>query len=117
MDLSEAIAKHSEWKARFRSAIDRKETLDVAVVSSDSCCELGKWLHGEGKSQYGRIPSYNSLINKHREFHAQAGRIAVLINAKQFAEAIAAIGPGEAFAKASSEAVMAMSELRRFVPA
>lgn len=50
MDLNNAIAKHSEWKTKLRSAITRKETLDASTISKDNCCDLGKWLHGEAKS-------------------------------------------------------------------
>jgi methyl-accepting chemotaxis protein len=117
MDLTEAIGKHAEWKTKFRAAIDRKDAFDVALVACDAGCELGQWLHGEGRLQYGSIPSYRSLIAKHRDFHTEAGRIAGMINAKRYAEAGAAIGLGEPFAKASAEAVLAMSELRKFVPA
>ncbi len=47
MDLDQAVAKHAEWKVKFRKAISAKEQLDTASIAKDNCCELGKWLHGE----------------------------------------------------------------------
>ena len=55
MDLDQAIAKHAEWKFMFRSAIFKKETLDVNSIARDDCCELGKWLHLEAKAKFGDL--------------------------------------------------------------
>jgi len=56
MDLTQAIEKHSEWKAKFRSAISKHETMDADTISKDNCCELGKWLHGESQANSGNLP-------------------------------------------------------------
>ena len=53
MNLDEAVKKHIEWRAKFRLAIVKKEQMDAATISKDNCCEVGKWLHGEGKSRWG----------------------------------------------------------------
>lgn len=49
MDLTQAVAKHAEWKTKFHGAIIKKEQMDAPTIGKDNCCELGKWLHGEAK--------------------------------------------------------------------
>ncbi len=44
MNLDDAIAKHAEWKVKFRSAMERHETMDHATICKDDACMLGKWL-------------------------------------------------------------------------
>lgn len=53
MDLNNAIQKHAEWKTRFRKAISGQETMDAAAIAKDNCCELGQWLRGDAKRQFG----------------------------------------------------------------
>ena len=43
MDLDQAIAKHAEWKLKFRSAISKQETMDVTTIAKDNCCDLGAY--------------------------------------------------------------------------
>ncbi len=32
MNLDEAVAKHAEWKVKFRSAMERRETMDHPAI-------------------------------------------------------------------------------------
>ena len=72
---------------KFRGAIQEKEQLDVAAISSDDKCPIGQWLHGEAKEQYARLTSYALCVVKHAEFHQSAGKVAAKINAGNYAEA------------------------------
>jgi methyl-accepting chemotaxis protein len=112
LDLKNALEKHGEWRLKFRSAIANNEALDVATVSKDNCCELGKWLHGEAKSLYDRLPAYAQCISSHAAFHHEAGRIATLANAKKHSEALKALGIGSAYATASTEVGTAIFSLK-----
>lgn len=87
MDLTEAYLKHIEWKDRFRQAITNHEVLDASSISSDRCCELGKWLYGEAKKKFGGKFTYDDCVAKHADFHVEAGKIANYVNEKQFNEA------------------------------
>lgn len=113
MDLEQAIEKHAEWKLRFRSAIQRHETMDAAAIKVDNRCELGKWLHGPGKALFGSLPSYLSCVEKHARFHAEAGKVAEAINAKRFEAAEALLGGGTAYADASSAIGAALMRLKK----
>jgi methyl-accepting chemotaxis protein len=74
MDLSTAISAHAEWKTKLRSAAEKKESLNVATIAADNCCELGKWLHGEAKAKYGALPAYKECLTNHAGFHRAARR-------------------------------------------
>lgn len=66
MDLDLAIAKHSEWKSRLLAAITNNETLATATMAKDSCCALGKWLHGNPlRSIRGYAQTHQVQFMKH----------------------------------------------------
>ena len=113
MNLDEAVKKHIEWRAKFRLAIVKKEQMDAATISKDNCCEVGKWLHGEGKSRWGSKPEFLRALDKHKAFHAEAGKVAQLINAQKYPEADAAIGNGTAFENISKEVSTALILLKK----
>lgn len=77
LDMRHAIEAHMAWKERLEAQIrgDAGETLQVALVAADHNCPLGKWIHGEGKDDFGSLPEYAELRKKHAEFHLCAGSI------------------------------------------
>jgi hypothetical protein len=113
MDLNNAIAAHSEWKTKFRLAIQKKEQLDAASISLDNKCPLGQWLHGDANAQYARLASYDACIAKHAEFHRCAGTVAKAINDGKFTEAEAMLAAGTPYTEASSAVAVAIMALRR----
>lgn len=113
MNLDDAVSAHAQWKTKFRTAITKHETLDAATITKDNCCELGKWLHGEGKSLYSSKVEFTALIEKHKGFHGEAGKVAVAINAKKFPEAEAMLGGGTPFGAASTEVGVAIGRLKK----
>jgi len=113
MDLDNAIAKHAEWKIKFRSAISKQESMDAETIAKDNCCDLGKWLHGDAKSKFGRLASHSTCIAKHAAFHVEAGKVAKTINAKKYQEAEAMINSGTPFASASSAVGVAIIGLKK----
>ncbi|PTN49562.1 chemotaxis protein, partial [Achromobacter xylosoxidans] len=102
MNLDESIQKHAEWKLKFRSAISRKEQMDAETIGKDNCCQLGVWLYGEGKLKYSAKPEFGAIIQRHKAFHAEAGKIARLINSNQYALAEKEMGTGTPYSQASS---------------
>jgi hypothetical protein len=111
MDLSTAISAHAEWKTKLRSAAEKKEALDVATISADNCCALGKWLHGEAKAKYGALPAYKECVTTHARFHSAAGEVAAKVNKAQFNDSL--IGPGSPFGAASSLVSTAIIHLKK----
>lgn len=117
MNLDNAIAAHAAWKTKFRAAINGKEAMDASTIAKDNCCELGKWLHGEGLGLYGSKPEFSALIQNHKVFHAEAGKVAGLINGKKYKEAEQAIGGATPFAAASNETSLAINRVKRAIAA
>lgn len=115
MDLNKAIEKHVEWKVRLRAAIAKQEKLDAHTIGKDDCCELGKWLYGEGRQQFGGTPIHANCIERHANFHKEAGKVANVINAKQYAEATAMIGPASPYIAASNDVGLAIVQFMREV--
>ena len=113
MDLDNAIAKHAEWKMKFRTAISRQEQLDAATLAKDNCCDLGKWLHGDAKASFGRMASHAECVKKHAVFHVEAAKVASSINAGKYAEAEAMIGGGTSYSQASSAVGVAIMQLKK----
>jgi methyl-accepting chemotaxis protein len=112
MDLGLAIQKHAEWKYKFRAAMSASEPMDAAAISKDNCCEVGKWLHGEAKDLHGHLASHAKCVAAHAAFHAEAGKVAAVINAKKNDEAEHMLGAGTPYAEASRKVGVAFIELK-----
>lgn len=113
MDLNTASQAHAEWKVKLRMAIAKKETLDANTISADNCCPLGKWLHGEAKSAYSTLPAYRDCVTRHANFHREAGAVARLINAGDYAKAASQLDAGTPYAAASAAVGTAILGLKK----
>ncbi len=114
MDLESAAGKHAEWKVKFRAAITKKEQMDVASICKDNCCELGKWLHAEGKAAHGHVSEFAQVIAKHRDFHVEAGKVASLINWQKYDEAERMLS-SPTYSAASTDVVSALLRLKKVI--
>jgi hypothetical protein len=72
----DAITAHVNWKLRIHALLSGKlpEKLDPATIERDNVCELGKWLHSDGKNAMPG-PEHSELLTVHAEFHREAARI------------------------------------------
>jgi hypothetical protein len=113
MDLSQAIEKHVQWKTRLRAAISAKETLDADTIAKDDCCDIGRWMYGDGKAQYGQLPSFKQCVTKHALFHTEAAKVARVINAKRYDEADHMLRTGTPYAAASTDVGVALIRLKQ----
>ena len=113
MILDDAISAHADWKTKFRTAINRQETMDDAAIAKDNGCKLGAWLYSEGKAKHGNTKEFASLVAKHKDFHSAAGSVARLINAKKFPEAEKAIGSGTTYTDVSNAVCAAIIALKK----
>lgn len=113
MDLDKAVQTHVGWKMKFRSAIAKHEHLDAATILKDDCCEVGKWLHSSGKMALGGKAEFGKALTAHKAFHAEAGKIAQLINAKKYDEAEKQLGAGTSYTHASNSVSSALIALKK----
>ena len=113
MNLDNAVQTHALWKTKLRAAISKHEQLDLVTLSRDDCCELGLWLHGEGKTSYGRLASHADCVHKHVVFHSEVTRVAKAVNAKLFDSAEDMLSAGTPYAKASSALSVSFLQLRK----
>ena len=111
--LNKAIVAHSAWKTRLRTALESGTIPDVNTVKVDNLCDLGKWIHGEGK-EHEASPVFQDLRTKHARFHTAAAAVVTLIAAKNKPEAEKSLDAGD-FAKASQEVVAAIIKLKQGV--
>ena len=111
MDLGAAIDAHMQWRVKLKAAISRREQLDAATIAQDSKCELGKWLAGEGRSQFGSKPEFQKLVASHRLFHTTAGKVATAANAGKTVEAESLLGG--AFQTQSQDTVAAIQACKK----
>lgn len=113
MNLDNAVPTHAQWKTKLRTAIARREQLDVATLSRDDRCELGQWLHGDGKAGYSRFASHGDCVHKHLAFHAEVTKVALAVNAGQFDAAEAMLNAGTPYTRASSALGVSFLQLRK----
>lgn len=113
MHLGNAIAAHNEWKEKFRTAIAKQVIIDMATVSADNCCALGKWLYGEGKRLFGKLPSHTHCVATHKIFHREAGKVAEAINSHNFVEAESLLGTNKPFSDTSNALTAAILRLKK----
>lgn len=113
MNFDEAKQKHAEWRFKFKTAIVKKETLDAEAIAKDDRCDLGKWLHGDAKIKYAKLPGYAECLKRHAQFHIEASKVAKAINARKFDEAQTMLGMGSGFSSASGAIGAALDELEK----
>lgn len=113
MDLNNCIAKHAEWKTKFRRAITDHSTMDADTIAKDNCCELGTWLHGDAKAKFSSKPAYSECISKHAAFHTEAAKVARAINNKRYDEAEKMLDGGTSYTASSSAVGLAIMHLKK----
>jgi aerotaxis receptor len=112
INIEEALAAHQQWRINLRNAVTRKLKVDADTLRRDDCCKLGKWIYGGGKARWGSQPVFTQLVQAHKGFHHEAGKVADVINAKRFPEAEAMMASETPFHKAGQQVGSALRALR-----
>ncbi|WP_170073026.1 methyl-accepting chemotaxis protein [Malikia granosa] len=112
LDFDRAIESHHQWRVTLRNSIARKLKVDVDRLRRDDCCDLGRWLHGPAGQAWSSNPVFTRLLQSHRDFHQEAGKIGDLINRNQLREAEQLIGSGHPFHKAGTQVIAGIGALR-----
>lgn len=113
--LDRALASHSEWKRRLQKAVETSELLDVETIKRDDCCDLGKWVYSSGRTHYGHFPEFQTLLEKHKEFHAITGIVAGIVNDNHAETAKSMLGGSSQFSYASMEVIVAINALKKLL--
>jgi Chemoreceptor zinc-binding domain len=89
IDIDTAISAHENWKLRLENYLAGKSSEDLKpeVICLDDKCQLGQWLHGNGKMRLGAYPAFSLLIARHQYFHVQASSVVALQQAGKGVEA------------------------------
>jgi len=115
LDFDAAIKAHQQWRIKLRNAILKGEKLDVATIRRDDCCAVGKWIYGGGGRQYGQLPLFSTLVEQHKQFHLETGRIAELVNAGKMDEANRLLQGESPFIRAGRAVVDTLQKLKAAV--
>ncbi len=77
IDLKYVLDTHHMLKKKLLDEMDGtgSESLDLATLSQDDMCAIGKWLYGEGKTLYGHLPEYETARKVHAELHLCAAEV------------------------------------------
>jgi len=81
MDFDSAVKAHTNWMLRLFGYArgTSREQLDPQTIEKDNVCELGQWLHGEGR-KYAVEPDFQELVKAHAAFHKSAASLVVLVD-------------------------------------
>ncbi|HYD82079.1 MAG TPA: CZB domain-containing protein [Paucimonas sp.] len=113
MTLDEAVKKDYELRAKLLEAIAQKHQLEARALGKVEACALGNWLHGEAERKFVFIKSYRPCADAHAAFHAEAEKVARLINLEEYAQAEAALADGSPYVKAFGVLLKAVLQLKK----
>lgn len=112
MDFLEQAHQHGLVRDELTAAISARRKVDAAVLRSDKLCEMGCWLHGEGRRAWAGNHAFLSLHETHRTFHTIAAGIADQINREQFADAQRALRGGMPLAQALADLTASLRRMK-----
>jgi hypothetical protein len=89
LDIGAAVLAHQQWKQRLLAHLagNAEAGLDVERICRDDRCDLGRWIHGQGRARLGTFPGFTSLLSHHRMFHHVACNVLALEKAGKRADA------------------------------
>ena len=112
MNIDDAITAHSKWKMKLSGYLARPDkSLNAAVVGLDTECDLGKWVHGEGR-RYSKLPEFSKLASAHARFHKAAAAVIVKAESGQKVAEEVVVGARSEFGIASSEVVKSLMAMK-----
>lgn len=103
MNFKDAITAHALWKMKLTNYIKKPDgSLKPSEIEPDNRCELGKWLHGEGK-KHSASAEYKQLVEIHAKFHKAAANIVRRADAGENVSEDVALGAKSEYAHISGE--------------
>ena len=112
--IQKAIAAHSSWKARLKSAVaSGKFDVTPADIKVDNRCEFGKWLYSsEFSAAEKQTQNYRRAVDLHAKFHQEAARVVEWATSGHKDEAEKAMGLEGSYTNASSALTKELVEWR-----
>jgi hypothetical protein len=112
LNFKSAIDAHLKWKVRLESYINGTSTeqLNVAVVSRDDQCPLGKWIYDKGGEKYGFSETFFDMKAHHAHFHRCAGGVLAAAQAGDTATATKLLSSSD-YLKASERVKMLLARM------
>ena len=102
-EIAKAIEVHKSWKIKLKQAIETGLSESTPEkVKLDCHCGFGKWLHNRIDPSVKGSLEYRKTLSLHADFHKAAGNILELALSGKKSEAMALMGIGSEFTKASS---------------
>jgi hypothetical protein len=112
MDFDSAIVAHTTWKNKLKNYLEKRDgSLNSADVQSDQKCELGQWIHGEGR-KWNRKPAFIELKTRHAQFHAAAAALVRKVDSGLSVNDDIIVGSGSEFSKSTAGVVKSLVKLR-----
>jgi len=112
MDFDGAVIAHSRWKMKPKAYLSKPDrSLDPLEVAADNKCDLGRWLHGEGR-RYSIFAEYSKLVSDHARLHKAAALIVEKANNGQSVAEEIAIGADSEFTNASNDVVLSLKAMK-----
>ncbi|MEI6985283.1 MAG: CZB domain-containing protein [Rhodospirillaceae bacterium] len=68
-DINKARLVHLDWVIRIENILAKGPDLAPCALPYYQDCELGVWLHGEGRAKYRQYEDIRRLAVEHRRFH------------------------------------------------
>jgi hypothetical protein len=68
-DINKARAIHLGWVIRIENILESGPEQAPCALPYYQNCELGIWLHGEGRTRYRKFEDIRRLVVEHRRFH------------------------------------------------
>jgi hypothetical protein len=77
INMYDAMQAHAAWKKRLFEYLEgrSKEDLQPGNIRVDNMCMLGKWIHKQGKAEFGNDPTFVKLVEEHAKFHQHASKV------------------------------------------
>jgi methyl-accepting chemotaxis protein len=112
-DFDRAVRAHSDWKMKLSAYIRRPDrSLRAVEVARDDVCELGCWIHGQGRHLAG-AKEYAELKSSHAEFHRTAADIVRRADAGERVSEEIALSATSPYSNASSHVIQAIVAMKR----
>jgi methyl-accepting chemotaxis protein len=69
VDFNEIRTKHAQWRIRLNKFLKNQENITIEQAGTHRDCALGKWIHSEGRAQFGHLKEMLDLAKTHRDMH------------------------------------------------
>ncbi len=113
-DSNTAIQMHLDQRSRIENYVAGKsKKLNKVPLICNADCMVGKWLHGDGGSQFKDTRLINSLCSSCEEFHEAASQAVLLADMGETEMAKTALQLGHVYANASAELQQHLERLQQ----